>query len=106
VPVPRQQRKGTGRMAAHTVNGDELTATREHDALRGKSDDELLELLECLCTRMYVENNRHLPLINQCISINAELLNRYYRHSSRTMSGLALLAALLGLGQLYLFLFH
>ncbi len=76
----------------------------DNDAIRGKSDDELLEHLECLCTQVYLENNRHLPIINQCISINAELLNRYYRHSSRTMTGLALIAALLGAGQLCMFL--
>ncbi len=76
----------------------------DNDAIRGKSDDELLEHLECLCTQVYLENNRHLPIINQCISINAELLNRYYRHSSRTMTGLALIAPFLGAGQLCMFL--
>jgi len=93
-------------MTAQTVDTGDVPAAMEQAGLRGKSDDELLELLECLCTRLYLENNRHLPVINQCISINAELLNRYYRHSSRTMSGLALIAALLGLGQLCLFLLH
>jgi hypothetical protein len=93
-----------GRMTAQTVDTGDVPVAMEQAGLRGKSDDELLELLECLCTRLYLENNRHLPVINQCISINAELLNRYYRHSSRTMSGLALIAALLGLGQLCLFL--
>ncbi len=91
-------------MTAQTVDTGDVPVAMEQAGLRGKSDDELLELLECLCTRLYLENNRHLPVINQCISINAELLNRYYRHSSRTMSGLALIAALLGLGQLCLFL--
>ena len=93
-------------MTAQTVDTGDVPVAMEQAGLRGKSDDELLELLECLCTRLYLENNRHLPVINQCISINAELLNRYYRHSSRTMSGLALIAALLGLGQLCLFLLH
>lgn len=93
-------------MTAQTVDSGDLPTAMEQARLRGKSDDELLELLECLCTRLYLENNRHLPVINQCISINAELLNRYYRHSSRTMSGLALIAALLGVGQLCLFLLH
>ncbi len=91
-------------MTTQTVDTGDVPVAMEQAGLRGKSDDELLELLECLCTRLYLENNRHLPVINQCISINAELLNRYYRHSSRTMSGLALIAALLGLGQLCLFL--
>lgn len=89
-----------------TVSTGQLAAAMEHAAIRGKSDDELLELLECLCTQMYLENNRHLPIINQCISINAELLNRYYRHSSRSMAGLAVVAVLLGVGQLCMFLFH
>lgn len=93
-------------MTAQTVDTGDVPVAMEQAGLRGKSDDELLELLECLCTRLYLENNRHLPVINQCISINAELLNRYYRHSSRTMSGLALIAALLGVGQLCLFLLH
>lgn len=93
-------------MTAQTVDTGDVPVAMEQAGLRGKSDDELLELLECLCTRLYLENNRHLPVINQCISINAELLNRYYRHSSRTMSGLALIAAILGLGQLCLFLLH
>lgn len=95
-----------GRKVMRTVSTGQLAAAMEHAAIRGKSDDELLELLECLCTQMYLENNRHLPIINQCISINAELLNRYYRHSSRSMAGLAVVAVLLGVGQLCMFLFH
>ncbi len=101
IPVGR-----AGKRVARTVSTGQLAAAMEQDAIRGKSDDELLELLERLCTRMYLENNRHLPIINQCISINAEPLNRYYRDSSRSMAGLAVVAVLLGVGQLCMFLIH
>jgi len=92
-------------MVARTLSKEQIADAMRSEFIRRKSDDELLEQLECLCTQMYLENNRHLPLINQCITINAELLNRYYRHSSRSIAGLALVAALLGVGQLCMFLF-
>jgi len=93
-----------GEMVAHAVDREQVASAINNEAIHCKSDDELLELLECLYTRVYLEDKRHLPLINQCISINAELLNRYYRHSSRAIAGLALIAALLGVGQLCMFL--
>ena len=89
-------------MEPNKATYDEINTSFRKGDFRALSDEKLLAYLNVLCHEQVLSSANQLLSNNRCISINAELMNRYYKRSSRATGWLTVFGVILALGQFVL----
>jgi hypothetical protein len=78
----------------------EIERAFRQELLQTKREDELRDYLRELCVHHYPSPHDAALANNRCIAINAELTGRYCRSTLKATFALALVVALLSIGEL------